>query len=142
MRDFAKRLIAYEASGKKSSETKKTTNFYVCEKLRPTLATLAGNAGFRALLSRALALATAEVAWLRAVHVKTDGSLEGLDELETQVDPQKIAEGNVVLVAQLLGLLVAFIGEDLTVRLVLEVWPRVPLDDLDLGEGGKIEKAK
>jgi hypothetical protein len=31
----------------------------------------------------------------------------------------------------LLGLLVAFIGENLTVRLLREVWPKVPLDDLD-----------
>ena len=35
--------------------------FLVCEKLRPHLAMLMGNAGFRALLSRALALAKAEV---------------------------------------------------------------------------------
>ena len=131
MRDFAKRLIDYEARGDESFETKKTpAAFYVCEKLRPHLSTFMGNAGFRALLARALALANAEVAWLRAVHVKADGSLEGLDELAAQVDPKEMAEGSVVLVAQLLGLLVAFIGENLTVRLVREVWPKLSLSDL------------
>ena len=137
MRDFAERLIAYETRGNKSSGTKTPAAFLVGEKLRPHLATLMGNAGFRALLSRALALANAEVPWLRAVHVKADGSLEGLDELEAQVDPDEISEGSVVLLAQLLGLLVAFIGENLTLRLVREVWPKLSLNDLDFGKGDK-----
>ena len=67
------------------------------------------------------------------MHVKADGSLEGLDELGAQVDPDEIFEGCVVLLAQLLGLLVAFIGENLTLRLVREVWPKLSLNDLDLG---------
>ena len=134
MRNFAKRLIAYETRGNRSFETKKTpAAFHVCDKLRAHLSTFLGNAGFRALLARALALAVAEVAWLRAMHVKADGSLEGLDELEAQVDPNEIFEGCVVLLAQLLGLLVAFIGEDLTLRLVREVWPQLSLNNLDVG---------
>jgi hypothetical protein len=36
----------------------------------------------------------------------------------------------------------AFIGEILTLRLVREVWPKVPLNDLDFGNRGKNEKAK
>jgi hypothetical protein len=35
-----------------------------------------GDGGYRALLARALALASAEVSWLGAVRVKTDGSFE------------------------------------------------------------------
>ena len=133
MRDFAERLIAYETKGNKPSKTKTPTACLVCEKLRPHLATLMGNTGFRALLSRALALANAEIIWLRAVHVKADGSLEGLDELHAQLDPDEFFEGCVVLLAQLLGLLVAFIGENLTLRLVREVWPKLSLDDLNYG---------
>src|SRR5450759_2479395 len=124
MRDFAERLIVYETRENKSSETKTQAAFLVGEKLRPQLAALMGNVGFRALLSRALALSNAEIPWLRAVHVKADGSFEALDELGAQVDPDKIFEGRVVLLAQLLGLLVAFIGEILTLRLVREVWPK------------------
>ena len=142
MRDFAKRLIACETTNNKFSETKTRAACLVGEKLRPHLATLMGAVGFRALLSRALALANAEVPWLRVVHVKADGSLEGLDKLDAQVDPEKIFEGCVVLLAQLLGLLVAFIGAILTLRLVREVWPKLSLNDLDLGTGDKNEKAK
>ena len=142
MRDLAERLIAYETRRNKSSETKTPTACLVGENLRPHLATLMGNVGFRALLSRALALANAEVPWLSAVQVNADGSFQGLDELGAQVDPDEIFEGCVVLLAQLLGLLVAFIGENLTLRLVREVWPKLSLTDLDLGTGDKSEKAK
>jgi hypothetical protein len=47
-----------------------------------------------------------------------------------------------VLLAQLLGLLVAFIGKNLTLRLVGEVWPKAALDDLDFGTEEKNEKRK
>ena len=68
-------------------------------------------AGFRELLSCALPRAQAEIPWLGAVHVKADGTLEGLEELNAKRNPDELFEGGVVLVAQLLGLLVAFIGE-------------------------------
>jgi hypothetical protein len=87
-----------------------------------------GSGGFRGLLSRALALANAEVKWLRVVHVKADGSLEGLDQLGTQLDADEVFEGGVVLLTRLLELLVAFIGEGLTLRLVTEVWPKLFVD--------------
>ena len=142
MRDFAERLIAYETRGNKSSETKTPVACLVSEKLRPHLATLMGNVGFRALLSRALALANAEAPWLCAVQLKADGSFEGLDELGAQVDPDEIFEGCVVLLAQLLRLLVAFIGEDLTLWLVREAWPKLSLNNFDFGKGNKNEKPK
>src|SRR5471030_254116 len=109
MRDFAERLIAYETKGNKSSETKTAAVFLVSEKMRLHLTALMGNVGFHALLSRALALASAEVPRLHVVHVKADGSFGGLDELGAQVGPDKITEGSVVLLAQVLGLLVTFI---------------------------------
>jgi len=72
--------------------------------------------------------------------VKADGSLEGLEELHVQLDLDEFFEGRIVLLTQLLGLLVAFIGENLTLRLVREVWPNVPLDNLDFGNGGTNEE--
>lgn len=142
MRDFAERLIAHETKGNKSSETKASAAFHVCEKLRPRLANLMGNTGFHALLSRALALASMEAPWLRAMHVKSDGSLEMLGEHEAQVDPERTAEGGVVLTAHLLGLLATFIGEDLTLQLVRDVEPKLLLNDLDPAKRDKNEKAK
>jgi hypothetical protein len=137
MRSIARRLMAYETSGAESSDTETPDGFPVFERLRPHLATLMGNAGFRGLLSRALALANEEVRWLRAVHVKSDGTLEGLPELQAQLAPAQFAEGRTVLLAQLLGLLVAFIGEALTVRLVHEAWPDLSHSELNFGKGDK-----
>jgi hypothetical protein len=140
MRHFAKRLIVYETNGNKSAKTQTPAAPLVPEKLRLHLAALMGNGGFQALLSRSLALAGAEVPGLRAVQVKADGTLEGWEELHAQLDPSKFFEARVVLLARLLGLLVAFIGENLTLRLAQEVWPKVPLDDLDLASGAKNKK--
>lgn len=135
MRDFAERIISYETRKNKSSGTKLLAVSVVSDNLRPHLATLMGNVGYHALFSRALTLTSAEIPWLRSMHVKADGSFQGLDELEAKVDPDEIFEGCVVLLAQLLELLVAFIGEDLTLRLVHEAWPKLSLNDLDFGKG-------
>lgn len=132
MRNFARRVIDYEAPGKKSSGP---AAFRSCEKLRVHLATSLGAVGFHTLLARALALATTEVPWLRPVRIKADGPLEGLEDLQLKLDPDEFMEGGVVLIAQLLGLLVTFIGGNLTMRLVREIWPKVPLNDLDLELG-------
>jgi hypothetical protein len=137
MRDLAERLIAYEAKANKPPKATPPLASLVDERLRPRLAALMGSVGFRALLSRALVSANAEIPWLRAVHVKADGSLEGLDELEAHVRSDEILEGCVVLLAQFLGLLVTFVGEDLTLRLVRESWPKLPLHEFDFRKGDR-----
>lgn len=142
MRSFAERVIAVEDGGNNRSKPGGPVSFPTSQKLRLQLVTLMGSAGFHALLSRALALATAEVAWLRAVQVTKEGVWTGLELLQAKLEPEELYEGRVVLLAQLLGLLEAFIGERLTVRLVREVWPKIELNDLDLGEGDQNEKTK
>jgi hypothetical protein len=121
LRIYAERLIAYEMSRNASSKSKPTAAFVVIEKLSPHFGALMGAAGFRALLSRALVLANAEVAWLRELHVTADGSVEGLNELEAQANPEEVSNAGIVLLARLLGLLVTFIGEDLTLQLLSNV---------------------
>ena len=46
-------------------------------------------------------------------------------------------EGGAILIAQLLGLLLTFIGEGLTLRLVQDVWPEAAFDDRDSGKERK-----
>jgi hypothetical protein len=125
MRDYAQQLLAYEAAAHNASELNMAAVFRVFEALRRPLSTLAGASGFRALLVRALMLAKAQVPSLSAVQVKPDGSLEGLNKLRNNED----AEAGVVLIAQLLGLLVAFIGESLMLRILLDVWPGFTIFD-------------
>jgi hypothetical protein len=69
MRSLAKNLMAHESLGDKTAGAKVSATLHVTEKLRPRLANLMGMGGFRALLSRALLLANAEVPWLSAVRM-------------------------------------------------------------------------
>ena len=98
--------------------------FRVSEKLRVKLIKTTGVGGFSALVSRALALAGAEVPWLRTLQINSDGSLKGLHELEAKLDSRVVAEGQVVLLSQLLGLLVTFVGPALTLHLLQDIWPK------------------
>jgi hypothetical protein len=117
-RDLAQRLLAYENAAGKTSEPTEFAVFRVCETLRQPLCALAGVAGFCSLLSRALTLARAEAPNLSAVQVSADGSLQGLDELRSQVDADQAREAGIILITQLLGLLVRVVGEAMTVQLV------------------------
>jgi hypothetical protein len=63
----------------------------VCERLRKPLARLAGVAGFRSLLSRAVALARAEIPSLVGVQVRADvwpaGDAAGSNTIELPTIP-------------------------------------------------------
>lgn len=126
LRTLARRLLALEASSDGPREAEGSAAFRVCEKLRQPLSTLTGVAGFRSLLARALALAGDDIHWLKAVHVNADGSLSGLDQMR-QPSAAEIAEGEAVLVAQLIGLLVTFVGEALSLQLLRQAWPEARL---------------
>ncbi len=94
----------------------------MCEKLRISLTRFAGAEGFSSLLRRAIALARTEVPALHGITVKADGSIEGLEELAEGAGSGGV-EAAAALTAHLLGLLVTFIGEPITLRLVREAWP-------------------
>ena len=121
----------YEASAATPEGTHQSAAFRVCDKLRKPLSRLAGVAGFRSLLSRALALAQDNARWMKAVHITKDGSLEGWDEAQGRRSKDEIAEGEIILIAHLIGLLVTFIGAGLTLRLVQEEWPEAIFKDLE-----------
>ncbi|HVS18103.1 MAG TPA: hypothetical protein VMT18_05845 [Planctomycetota bacterium] len=131
MRTVAQRLFAHEAKGLRRSASSVPTVLRVCERLRPELASLVGDTGVQALYMRALALAGAQVDWLRAIRVGADGRLEGFEGAETPVEPDEVSAGGVALLAELLALLAAFVGVPLTLRIVREQWPRLALKDLD-----------
>jgi len=99
----------------------------VWQKLRQHLARSIGPAGFDALLRRALALAKTEFPSLQAIRTEADGRLMGLREVVQTAEES--SSGLAAVLAHFLGLLSTFIGEDLALRLVGEVWPDVPLRD-------------
>jgi len=132
VRKLARRLITLESPRDTASPACGQQAVKACDKLRVPLAKLAGVAGFRSLISRALALAKAEVPALDPVKVNPDGSLEGFDGNEQNQD----VEAGVAVVAQLLGLLVTFVGEPLSRSLVRDAWPDAFVAGID-AEGGE-----
>jgi hypothetical protein len=124
MRDMGKVLVAHEAQ--KHSFGKNTPAVFgrSVKKLRAPVFALTGGLAFTSLLSRALVLAGAEVRWLRAVHVKADGSIECPPAI-VQLGKEEIMKAEGILVGHFLGLLVTFIGEALTLRLLSDAWPEV-----------------
>jgi len=132
--EIANRLLSYEAGEQGSSEATSPAAVQVCQKLSGPLSRLVGEMGSRALLMRALTLAKREAEALSSVKVTDDGSLEGLNGQ---------AEGaSAVLVSHLLGLVVTFLGEALTLRLLHDVWPDRTISDVHFGERNGNEPAK
>ena len=139
MRDLAHRLLTYEADAHTTSEPLEPPALRVYEKLRQSLGEFVGVAGFQSLASRALTLATPEAPSLSDARVTADGSLQGLGEIETQIDIDKdrAGEGGIILIARLLGLLRVFLGEALTLSLLRNAWPGEAFDDRNAGNGRK-----
>lgn len=120
---FARRLLAYEVAADKRSVDEGSGAFRVCEKFRGPLTKLLGVDGFRSLLLRAQSLAGAERPWLLTLKIEAGGCWN-LDGLDPKLSKDAIAEAEVLLVGQLLGLLVIFIGPGLTMQLIYEIWPK------------------
>ena len=120
-RDLAKRLLAASQTG---ADPHVSDVAAVIQRLRTSLSKFAGDAGFVSLLRRAVAMASADVPSLQNVRIGMNGLLDGVEQIGA--DPGTGALGGEAAVAiteHLLGLLVAFIGETLTVRLLRESWP-------------------
>ena len=140
MRDLAHRLLTYEAGATTTSEPMESPTLRVYEKLRQSLGESVGVAGFQSLASRALTLAKPEAPSLGAARVSSDGSLQGLGEIETQIDIDKdrAGEGEIILIARLLGLLRLFLGEALTLSLLRSTWPGEVFEDRNSLHGRKV----
>ncbi|HEX9982430.1 MAG TPA: hypothetical protein VGF69_04130 [Thermoanaerobaculia bacterium] len=103
-----------------------------CGELYRILETMMGTAGLQALIERALQLTARDYPWLTAVTPGPGGdcALTGLSEATGALDVNDAAEGAAALLATIVWLLISFIGEDLTSRLVRNAWPEVSFSRL------------
>jgi hypothetical protein len=120
IRAWAQRLLAVEVASKSASDAERHEMLEVFEKLRISLTQFIGADGFTALMRRSLALARSEVPSLQTAKVNAEGRLEGIQEHAVRA---KNIEAATVITAHLLGLLVTFIGEPLTHRLMRDAFP-------------------
>ena len=58
-------------------------------------------------------------------------------EPQIDIDKDQAGEGGVILIARLLGLLLIFLGEALTLSLMQDAWPDAAFDDRNSGNGRK-----
>ena len=135
MRDLARLLVAVETASGSATDAHGHEAVRVCEKLRIAVTRFAGADGFTSLLRRALTLARADVPSIQTLKVKPDGHLEGLDVLVADATTGG-PETAVALAAHLLGLLVTFVGEPVTLRLVRDAWPDTVWDKIVNNRGG------
>lgn len=103
----------------------------VCATLCRRLAVLIGPDGASLLMVRALHRARQDFPWLGGVVVERDGSLAGLPAAAEGKDEAGLLAGFTAALSHLLGLLVAFIGEGLTLHLIQNLWS-------DAASGGDI----
>ncbi|MGC9225034.1 MAG: hypothetical protein ACP5E2_14010 [Terracidiphilus sp.] len=124
---MARSLVAREVEATATPLRTQPATVRVYEKLRRQLAATMGVDGFQALASRALALAKSESPRLSAVKITANGGLRGFDEVESRTGADEDGEAGVILIAQLLGLFLTFLGEATTLRLIEDL--RLQLDD-------------
>jgi excisionase family DNA binding protein len=128
-KDLAQRLLWHEAGGQLETEVLTAAAERTLAQLRIRLTILLGRAGFFALFKRALRLTQREFPLLGGVAIgqTPDDNLLGLREfgIANDGDPAAVANALTALVAQLIWLLVTFIGDDITLRLVDEIWPEI-----------------
>ena len=117
-RDLARNLIARESDSSTTSLQTEPASVRVYERLRRQLGAPIGADGFHSLAARALALARSESPRLGAVQVMANGGLRGLGEIGSPTNPDDDGEAGIVLIAQLLGLFLALLGEATTLRLI------------------------
>jgi hypothetical protein len=113
--EMARALLAASRSAPTSGAKGAVLN----ENLRLCFTRLTGADALVALLRRALALAGAQIPVLQGAKVNADGRVQDLDQLFNHDDSAR-QEAVLAVTAQLLELLIAFIGERLTHRLVRE----------------------
>jgi hypothetical protein len=71
--------------------------------------------------------------------VAPDGNLQGMSAIEPpiNVERDRVHEAGVILISRLLGLLLIFLGEALTLSLLRNAWPGEAFDDRNSGNGRK-----
>jgi len=121
MRDLARALLA---ASRCASRSDAPAAELVNENLRLSLTRFAGADGFASLLRRALALASVKMPTLQGGKVGAEGRIDGLERIFALDDVVR-QEAAVAITTQLLELLVTFIGEPLTRRLVREACPEI-----------------
>jgi hypothetical protein len=124
IRRFVRRALV-DATGVPSPDRAQLASAFdtLCERLGRHLQPLFGTAAVSALFVRSLHVATSEFAWLSEV-VGRNGDPCSADKVTTlgDIDVGTVEQGLAAVLAHNIGLLSAFVGEDLVLPLVQQAW--------------------
>jgi hypothetical protein len=115
---LVRHLVTFEAS--QNQDGLIAASLRVSHKLGSHLSRIIGREGLHTLVVRAVKLTARQMPTMNGVEVTEDGLLflpDGVRNLD--------AAGVESLLEQTFGLLISFIGEDLTLRIVQESWPEL-----------------
>jgi hypothetical protein len=135
VQDLARRLVVQETSQQKDHEAGSLPALCAVEKLRGPLSRLVGTAAFQSLLTRALSLASAYTPWLVPLRIEPDSSVVWSGSVPSGETSEKSSEGGAALLAELIGLLIAFVGQGFTLLVLRNVWPNANLDQMRTEHG-------
>jgi hypothetical protein len=123
--ELARLLLLHEAGGQSEPLALAEALERACGRLQPRMAGLIGRAGFVALFTRALRLAREAYPDLVAVAFdeQAEAGLHGAREYAAAREPAEVGDALGAILAQFIGLLITFIGEELSMRLIREIWP-------------------
>lgn len=136
LREIARRVLsAHAASRGRTAAASPEAMEQACGALYRILETAMGPAGLDALVGRAIQLASREYPWLATVKPgpAAECPLSGLAEAVDGIGTEEAAEAYAALLANIVTLLVTFIGEDLTLRFERHAWPNVSFSRLSEG---------
>ena len=130
LKKLALRLFEHEATKSDNPDEPVKAIELCCQRLHDRLDRLIGAGGFRALLNRALYLAKKKYAWLEGVGIEDHPGCEfkNLREAVKGKKPATVDEACTLILANVIWLLVTFIGEDITIGLIQEAWPDIRTD--------------
>jgi hypothetical protein len=123
--DVVRRLLEHEAGGARDADSLASAAERACHKLSHELETVVGRGGVCALFGRAVGLSKREFPYLATIGLQLDAPLSFAplrESLRVREAPE-VEAASTSLLANLLGLLVNLLGEDLGLRPVMSVWP-------------------
>jgi hypothetical protein len=130
---LARWLLAYEAGAKKSPEELASAGERAYLRLRKRLAVLLGATGFDALWARAMHLAKPQfhsgddTTANESLPTQTSRA-DGLHAAVSGHDSVVIQHNLVIVFTSFITLLFRFIGEELGLRFIRQIWSEFPLD--------------
>jgi len=136
-RALARQVLLYESEGRLEAEALAQAADRAYTRLGGQLIGVFGATGYATLCARAMRLAKADYPALEHVTVDppAEGRLHGTREFARahNGDAEAVEAGLTAILAYVVGLLAAFIREDLVLRLVRGAWPDLAPSAVDVG---------